>query len=539
MSTTTFFYDGQIRRYLLQIVRLLSNFAVRYSDGTLVRVPVIYGDPDRQVANIINQNSENTVQSAPRIAVYMTDLELDVSRLADSSFIGKVNIRERSYDEETQEYQNFQGNSYTVERLMPTPYRLTVKVDIWTTSNDQKLQLLEQILMLFNPSLEIQTTDNYVDWTSLSVVDLVSVALSSRSVPIGTTDSIDIATLTLATPIYISPPAKVKRLGVITNIISSIFADKSDVYGNYIEGLGVDPASTFSTPAGNPIATFSSATANYDIEVVGTTARLIGFENQYPRWSNIVNKFAGTYTADLSRIYLKQPNGNSVVGTFSLNPLDDSLLSINWDSDTYPSNTEIITNNRPNTNSTTFDAIIDPTRTGPRDPNLPPLVQGSRYLIIDNIGGGFRNIFISENKIQRINTNKLYKDVVDHKVFVDGIEVSSGSARIPDNVDTGNYYIVLDEFAPAGSEITYEVYTNEEGPEAWKNLDGSDFIAEENDIIEWDGTKWNIVFDASDSRDQMIYQSNYRSGTQYVWNGTNWAKSFEGIYRVGEWRLEL
>ena len=26
--------------------------------------------------------------------------------------------------------------------------------------------------MLFNPSLEIQTTDNYIDWTSLSVVNL-------------------------------------------------------------------------------------------------------------------------------------------------------------------------------------------------------------------------------------------------------------------------------------------------------------------------------------------------------------------------------
>ena len=53
---TTYFYDGQIRRYLLQIVRLLSNFSVRYSDGTLVRLPVMYGDPDRQAATVINQN---------------------------------------------------------------------------------------------------------------------------------------------------------------------------------------------------------------------------------------------------------------------------------------------------------------------------------------------------------------------------------------------------------------------------------------------------------------------------------------------------
>ena len=35
--------------------------------------------------------------------------------------------------------------------------------------------------MLFNPSLEIQTTDNYVDWTSLSVVDLEGITFSTRS----------------------------------------------------------------------------------------------------------------------------------------------------------------------------------------------------------------------------------------------------------------------------------------------------------------------------------------------------------------------
>ena len=40
------FYDGQIRRYLAQTIRVLSNFTVKYGDGTLVRVPVMYGDSD-------------------------------------------------------------------------------------------------------------------------------------------------------------------------------------------------------------------------------------------------------------------------------------------------------------------------------------------------------------------------------------------------------------------------------------------------------------------------------------------------------------
>ena len=52
------FYDGQIRRYLTQIVRLLSNFSYKDSQGELVRIPVLYGDMTRQVASIINDNSK-------------------------------------------------------------------------------------------------------------------------------------------------------------------------------------------------------------------------------------------------------------------------------------------------------------------------------------------------------------------------------------------------------------------------------------------------------------------------------------------------
>ena len=155
-----FFYDGQIRRYVIQIMRLVSNFVVKHGDGTLHRIPVMYGDIDRQVASIINQNSENYLSSAPRIAVYITDLQLDRDRLSDSTYVGKVHLRERDIIDNPDGNDLYgwrQGQNYTVERLMPTPYRLKLKVDIWAANTDQKFQILEQILMLFNPSLEIQT----------------------------------------------------------------------------------------------------------------------------------------------------------------------------------------------------------------------------------------------------------------------------------------------------------------------------------------------------------------------------------------------
>ena len=52
-----YFYDGQIRRYITQMVRLMSNFSVSDSNDNLTQIPVMYGDLTRQVANIIKDNS--------------------------------------------------------------------------------------------------------------------------------------------------------------------------------------------------------------------------------------------------------------------------------------------------------------------------------------------------------------------------------------------------------------------------------------------------------------------------------------------------
>ena len=66
--------------------------------------------------------------------------------------------------------------------------------------------------MLFNPSMEIQTTDNYVDWSSLTSVELICTHnFSSRSTPIGTESDIDVATLGFSTPSILIYQLKLKN----------------------------------------------------------------------------------------------------------------------------------------------------------------------------------------------------------------------------------------------------------------------------------------------------------------------------------------
>ena len=119
---------------------------------------------------------------------------------------------------------------------MPVPYTLEMATDIWTSNTNQKLQLMEQILVLFNPALEIQSTDNYLDWTSLSYIELQQVQFSNRSVPVGVDEQIDIATLNFTVPIYLTAPAKVKKLGVINKIVASIFDDQGGIADGVIDG---------------------------------------------------------------------------------------------------------------------------------------------------------------------------------------------------------------------------------------------------------------------------------------------------------------
>ena len=66
-----FFYDGQIRRYVTQFMRIFIGFKTQAGDGTLRQIPVMYGDMTKQVASIIKENSENKMPSVPRIACYI------------------------------------------------------------------------------------------------------------------------------------------------------------------------------------------------------------------------------------------------------------------------------------------------------------------------------------------------------------------------------------------------------------------------------------------------------------------------------------
>lgn len=408
-----YFYDAQLRRYLLQFMRIFSGFqvaeGVRNGTTHYNKVPVRYADMQRMVAHILTKGSENMVNSTPFLACNVTSLLVARDRTQDPMLVSKVQVAERQYNTNDGAYgsQDFPGNLYTTQRYMPVPYNLTMNVDVWSGNTDQKLQLLEQILILFNPSIQLQQGNNPLDWTSLYEVELTDIQWSNRSVPAGVDETIDVATLTFILPIWLSPPAKVKRQKIINTIITNIYDTGSIGDLGYDEDMydffrTLEPEFELHTISPN----------NYEVELVGTEATLYKDNGSAEaNWNDLLEVLSpqgsGTANANISiddiplttsstlqlNISNNVDNESSLItGIVSRNSLDPSKLVFNLDVDTLPSTT-----------LTDVTRIVDASKNYPGDGTLDAATTGQRYLLTSEIHGNQWGVTANTNDIIEYN----------------------------------------------------------------------------------------------------------------------------------------
>ncbi|MDA8915646.1 tail sheath stabilizer and completion protein [bacterium] len=442
-----YWYDGQVKRYLQQLIRIFSHFQVAENTSNGVNyntVPCRYADQSRMVAQILRNNSENAISSAPFIACSIQSLQVARDRIHEPNFVSTSQVAEREFNTNTGKYEPTQGNLYTVQRYMPVPYNLTLQVDIWTTNTDTKLQIMEQILILFNPNIQLQSNDNPLDWSNVFEVELTDVAWSSRSVPQGVDESIDVATLSFAVPIWISPPAKVKKQSIIQQIVTDVHETNS------IEDLGFDSDLADFFKQVPDTAEIVTTPGDYKLQIDGASAVLLDSAYNGVVWSDLIEMQGQLSATSKLKLNITNDSDNdldAVIGSVSVNTLDSTKLVFNIDTETLPANT-----------LSNVNKILDPRTTYPGDGTLDAAVLGQRYLISEN----------------------------------------------------------LDK-------------------EAWPNWN---IDAKSNDIIEYDGTKWTIAFDAS-TIDTVHYITNTYTTKQYKWYNNSWISSHEGVYNTGFWRLLL
>lgn len=242
MAFDTFYYDGQIKRYLVQFMSIFSAMQVITgkrddNEPQLIKVPIHYGNKDRVVAHILADNTQNKLLRLPIMSANLTAIDL------------APELRKGVGGERRQTYmprgEVFPDDLKTVHQLMPIPYRARAEIAIMSSNTEQKLQILEQILMIFDPSIQLQTSDALLDWTKLTTVELDNIGIE-ENYPTGTDRRILVTVLSFNFPIYIAAPSNIKseyikeifvRIGVVSQNVD--LSNSAEVVGD-LDGQGLE-----------------------------------------------------------------------------------------------------------------------------------------------------------------------------------------------------------------------------------------------------------------------------------------------------------
>ena len=467
-----FFFDNQIRRYLLQFMRIFADLKIRNGPDanglyTIQRVPIMYGDPSWMVAQLIKGASENTMLPSPMFSAWIENIKMIPERRQDTQYVGKISTVEREYNSLTKTYETGPGIRQDVERYMPVPYDLYFRLDVWTTNVTNKLQIMEQICTIFNPSIQLQQNSNLLDWTSIFEVWLEDIIWTNRSIPQGNNDDRDVMSFKFKVQAWINPPAKLKRSGLIAEIVTNVFDVGLDIQ-NIKEKIDGTYDIFRSGIAANPVQIVTTE-GNYKISVVRENnhdeiflLNQNGYADPDLSWQKLIQIY-GQITPDITKIRLKlDPNldvsDSDIIGNILQDPTRKNVLLFNVDVDTLPPTTLL-----------PIEDIIDPVEIYPGN-GLPAQYPGQRYLLTSSNSAG-------------------------------------SEPAIPPGVITSPW--------------------------------GNNIVAFPNDIIEFNGVSWVVVFDSMNSvgKNYIINNSN---GIQYMFDSVSkeWTYTYYGIFSPGYWRID-
>lgn len=244
----SFYYDKQIKSCIIQFMAIFTGLKVQVGkkktgeyteikdcndqivdtqpvveDESLISVPVYYGAMDRVVAAFFTENTQNKPLRLPLMSAYLRSIELAKNRMSGTGF------------ERRHTYAPMGGlipdDLKVVHQRMPVPYELTFDLAIFTSNTDQQFQILEQILLLFDPQLEIQTSDAPFDWSRMTAVELIGIN-NEQNFPVSGDRRIIQITLQFKVIMYLSAPASIRK-DFVEKVLMRIGAVSSAAENNY------------------------------------------------------------------------------------------------------------------------------------------------------------------------------------------------------------------------------------------------------------------------------------------------------------------
>jgi len=159
-----YFYNEIIRKTVIGFGTLFNSIKIKRKDSSdnvfsIVEVPIVYGPTQKFLARLEQSPDLNKpVQiTLPRLSFEMVGLSYDPTRKVTpiQSFVSSTKT----------------DKSDLRVTYMPVPYNVSFELSIMTKSNDDMLQIVEQILPYFQPSYSIS-------------IDLVELIGENRDIPI-------------------------------------------------------------------------------------------------------------------------------------------------------------------------------------------------------------------------------------------------------------------------------------------------------------------------------------------------------------------
>ncbi len=142
-SLKAFWYDEQLKRYLVQFMAIFADMNVRVGwtgdkEPRLAKVPIFSASKDRVVAAIKAENTQNKLIRFPAFTANIANFDLMPERRKSPGLERRTAIMPTGG--------LFPEDIKVVQQRMPVPYRLVMELGIYASNKDQQFQIMEQIM---------------------------------------------------------------------------------------------------------------------------------------------------------------------------------------------------------------------------------------------------------------------------------------------------------------------------------------------------------------------------------------------------------
>ena len=436
VANVNYWYYSQVRTIILHTLRLFSNFRVsegKDADGNpkLRRIPVVYMSTDKSVLYMLNNASDTVLESCPKMVLAISEIRANEKLQSGSPYYEfSTSFTEKKFDEEIGNYVDEPGDSYTIRRANPVPLGLTFKLYILTSMQDQKFQLFEQIRALFTPTLELQTSENPLDWTRVTAITLTGINWSSKGTTNLDSTQLDAMDMTFEVNTNLDMPSLIQRERMIEEIVNNI-GDGSG-YEDIISWSTEDVSRTFYSPSNNRIKLFVNDDGKQCIQLLQS--------DKSKTWGELIKLYGIKYSPtdkDIQINCLTSENvdkRNDIKGILNIPNLDSNIAYLDIDKNTLPPDDECIF----------VDAIIDPTSFQPSEENE------TMYLIDKEIGSGTKwwGELLNESgePIDKIDANCIIKKIDGKWVLFADPRKYTGTILLKDRSEPNFIYAYNPEY---------------------------------------------------------------------------------------------